>query len=106
MDQRARVRAAEREQTVVVGAGEVELEGTLTLPPAPTGIVLFAHGSGSSRHSPRNQFVAEALREASLATLLTDLLSAEEEEIDARTAQLRFDIGLLARRVTAATEWL
>jgi putative phosphoribosyl transferase len=98
--------AAEREATVVVRAGEAELEGTLTVPAAPVGVVLFAHGSGSSRHSPRNRFVAGELRRAGLATLLTDLLTAEEDELDRQTAELRFDIGLLAGRVGAATDWL
>ena len=73
---------------------------------AAGGVVLFAHGSGSSRHSRRNQFVAQRLQEAGLATLLMDLLSLEEEQEDALTGHLRFDIGLLARRLVAATEWL
>jgi pimeloyl-ACP methyl ester carboxylesterase len=68
--------------------------------------VLFAHGSGSSRHSPRNRYVARLLNEAKLATLLLDLLTAEEEAIDLRTAHLRFDIGLLAERLIGATDWL
>jgi putative phosphoribosyl transferase len=97
---------AERETTVVVTAGGVALEGTLTTPADAAGVVLFAHGSGSSRHSPRNRFVAAELQQASLATLLTDLLSAEEEAVDAETAELRFDIALLAGRVMAATDWL
>src|SRR6266511_3705388 len=100
------MRPAERETSVVVQADDAELEGALTVPGAPVGIVLFAHGSGSSRHSPRNRFVAAELRRASLATLLTDLLTAEEDELDRQTAELRFDIGLLAARVGAATEWL
>jgi pimeloyl-ACP methyl ester carboxylesterase len=69
-------------------------------------VVLFAHGSGSSRHSPRNRFVARVLREAGLATLLIDLLTADEEAVDQYTAQLRFDIGLLAQRLVGATDWL
>jgi len=69
-------------------------------------MVLFAHGSGSSRHSPRNQYVAEFLQDADLGTLLMDLLTAEEEEIDIKTAHLRFDIDLLAERLVDATEWL
>jgi putative phosphoribosyl transferase len=100
------MRTAERETSVVVHADDAALEGTLTVPAAPVGAVLFAHGSGSSRHSPRNRFVARELRRASLATLLTDLLTAEEDELDRQTAELRFDIGLLASRVEAATEWL
>ena len=78
----------------------------LALPKDARGVVLFAHGSGSSRHSSRNRYVAGELRKSGLGTLLMDLLTAEEEEIDARTGHLRFDIGLLARRLLDATEWL
>ena len=85
--------------------GEVELGGELGVPDGAAGVVLFAHGSGSSRHSPRNQFVARTIREAGVGTLLFDLLTRDEEEVDARTRHLRFDIGLLARRLLAATEW-
>jgi len=84
------------EQLVQVPAGSVTLKGNLTLPEESRAIVLFAHGSGSSRHSPRNRYVARVLNEAKLATLLIDLLTLHEEVIDARTAQLRFDIDLLA----------
>ena len=94
------------EQLVRVPAGAVTLEGNLTLPQDSHGIVLFAHGSGSSRHSPRNRYVARVLNEAKLATLLIDLLTPHEELIDARTAQLRFDIELLAERLVDATDWL
>src|ERR1700704_2310736 len=94
------------EQFVRVPAGEVMLDGNLTLPEEARAIGLFAHGSGSSRHSPRNRYVARLLNEAKLSTLLIDLLSLDEEVIDARTAQLRFDIGLLAERLVAATDWL
>jgi len=94
------------EQLVRVPAGAVTLEGNLTLPQDSHGIVLFAHGSGSSRHSPRNRYVARVLNEAKLATLLIDLLTPHEEVIDARTAQLRFDIDLLAERLVDATDWL
>jgi dienelactone hydrolase len=94
------------ERLVRVAAGPVTLEGNLTLPDGANGIVLFAHGSGSSRHSPRNRYVAQLLNEAKLATLLIDLLTSEEEAIDMRTAHLRFDIGLLAERLIAATDWL
>ncbi len=94
------------EQTVSVPAGEVSLEGNLAIPANASGIVVFAHGSGSSRHSPRNRFVAEALQQAGLATLLFDLLTTEEEHVDVRTAHLRFDIPMLARRVVAAIDWL
>lgn len=84
----------------------VRLEGILSIPEDPSGLVLFVHGSGSSRHSPRNQYVAETLQEAGMATLLFDLLTAEEEEVDQRTRHLRFDINLLARRTTGVLEWL
>jgi putative phosphoribosyl transferase len=94
------------EQLVRVPAGPVWLEGNLSLPEQPRAVVLFAHGSGSSRHSPRNRYVARVLNEAKLATLLIDLLTLDEEVIDAHTAQLRFDIGLLAERLVDATDWL
>ena len=81
----------------------VELAGTLGLPANPKGLVLFAHGSGSSRHSPRNRYVAEVLHSRGLATLLFDLLTRDEESADQRTAALRFDIALLARRLSSAT---
>ena len=81
------------------------LHGFLTVPPGAAGIVLFAHGSGSSRLSPRNQQVSDDLQEAGLATLLFDLLNQREEEVDRFSAHLRFDIGLLAHRLEAATEW-
>jgi len=98
--------ARHTEQTVQVAAGRVTLEGTLAIPADPLGVVLFAHGSGSSRHSPRNRFVAEVLREGGLATLLVDLLTTEEEAVDVRTRHLRFDIGLLAERLVGAIDWL
>ena len=82
------------------------LEGDLTIPHAAAGIIVFAHGSGSSRRSPRNRYVAGELHEAGLATLLFDLLTRAEEEMDARTAHLRFDVGLLSARLEAATDWL
>ncbi|HEY8741844.1 MAG TPA: alpha/beta hydrolase [Chloroflexota bacterium] len=94
------------QRDVLVAAGTLNLEGTLTLPPGARGIVLFAHGSGSSRHSPRNRAVAGVLQEAGLATLLFDLLTAQEEAVDQVTAHLRFDIGLLAARLVAATDWV
>lgn len=84
----------------------VVLHGDLSLPAGARGIVLFAHGSGSSRHSSRNRFVAHELNRAGLATLLLDLLTAEEEQVDAQTAELRFDIGLLAERLASATDWV
>ncbi len=91
---------------VRVPAGDVELLGDLGLPVSPRGIVLFAHGSGSSRQSPRNRAVAAALRQRGLATLLLDLLTADEEEIDLRTRHLRFDIPMLADRLGHAAAWL
>jgi putative phosphoribosyl transferase len=94
------------ERSVHVTANHVLLEGNLTLPEEAMGIVLFAHGSGSSRHSPRNRYVAQLLQEGQLGTLLLDLLTAEEERIDMRTRHLRFDIALLAERLIGATDWL
>jgi len=94
------------ERLVQITAGPVHLEGNLSVPENVTGIVLFAHGSGSSRHSPRNRCVAQVLRQGGLATLLMDLLTAAEEREDARTARLRFDINLLARRLAGAIDWL
>ena len=94
------------ERPVRVSADRVGLEGNLAFPGSARGVVLFAHGSGSGRHSPRNRYVARALREAGLATLLVDLLTEEEEEVDLRTRHLRFDIGLLAQRLVGATKWL
>src|SRR5438128_2082439 len=91
---------------VRIAAGPVTLEGDLSLPGGAHGIVLFAHGSGSSRHSPRNRHVAWLLNQAKLATLLIDLLTRDEEAIDLRTAHLRFDIGLLAERLVHATDWV
>jgi putative phosphoribosyl transferase len=95
-----------REQLAHVTAGSVTIEGNLNLPEGARAIILFAHGSGSSRHSSRNRYVARMLNEARLATLLIDLLTADEEEIDQHTGHLRFDIGLLARRLVGATDWL
>lgn len=91
---------------VRIPIGEEFLEGDLVVPQAPRGVVLFAHGSGSSRHSPRNRRVAEALQDAGIATLLMDLLTEPEERADAATGHLRFDIGLLADRLDRATTWL
>lgn len=99
-------REGPEERLVRVNAGPVTLEGNLFVPTSARGLVLFAHGSGSSRHSPRNRFVAEVLQQAGLATLLIDLLTREEERVDMVTAHLRFDIGLLAERLMGATEWL
>jgi putative phosphoribosyl transferase len=91
---------------VSVNLGAAALPGTLVIPKNAAGIVLFAHGSGSGRLSPRNRFVARVLNEAGLATLLLDLLTAEEEAVDVQTGGLRFDITLLAERVVGATDWL
>jgi putative phosphoribosyl transferase len=82
------------------------LEGDLTVPEVAVGVVLFAHGSGSSRYSRRNRYVATELNRGGLATLLIDLLTADEERVDERTAHLRFDIGLLAERLVGAIDWL
>ncbi len=92
--------------TIRVPAGDVHLEGELTLPAQATGVVLFAHGSGSSRFSSRNRFVARALEHRGLGTLLIDLLTPDEEAADQRMAHLRFDIPLLAGRLVAIVEWL
>jgi len=89
---------------IVTAAGVIE--GSLAVPPEAVGAVIFAHGSGSSRHSPRNRFVAEVLHRAGLATLLADLLTAEEERQDAVTAEYRFDIRLLAERLSDVTDWM
>jgi dienelactone hydrolase len=94
------------EAPVRVGAGRVTLEGNLAIPGGARGVVLFAHGSGSGRHSPRNQFVARQLVAAGLGTLLIDLLTEEEERAEMHTRHLRFDIGLLAGRLVGATDWL
>jgi putative phosphoribosyl transferase len=93
-------------QSVQIPAGDAVLEADLTAPDPMRGVVLFAHGSGSSRRSPRNRYVAAELQTSGLATVLTDLLTPAEEQIDARTGQLRFDIGLLALRMTFLTDWL
>jgi len=86
--------------------GEIRLEGFLDIPEHPLGVVLFVHGSGSSRHSPRNQFVARVLHQAGIATMLIDLLTAREEEYDYYTGRLRFNIDLLSERVSQVTHWL
>ena len=87
---------------VLIPAGKVSLPGTATLPDGATGIVAFAHGSGSSSHSPRNRYVAEVLHEHNIATLLFDLLTPQEDQ----TYETRFDIGLLTERLLAALDWL
>jgi putative phosphoribosyl transferase len=94
------------ERLVQIGTAKVALMGDLTVPAGAAGVVLFAHGSGSSRHSPRNRAVAAELNRSGLATLLMDLLTRDEERADATTGHLRFDIGLLAIRLIAAIDWL
>jgi len=94
------------EETVTIPVGEARIAGTLRVPDRASGIVLFAHGSGSSRFSPRNRGVAAVLERAGLATMLIDLLSKQEEKEDSRTGALRFDISLLADRLLAASSWL
>ena len=94
------------ERSLRIPADSVVLDADLAVPEPATAAVLFAHGSGSSRHSPRNRFVARELQRSGLATVLADLLTPPEEQLDARTGRLRFDIGLLARRVAAITDWL
>jgi len=89
-----------------IPAGGLALDADLVIPEAARAVVLFAHGSGSSRHSPRNRYVARELQRAGLATVLADLLTPAEEQVDARTGRLRFDIGMLGQRVTALTDWL
>ncbi len=89
-----------------MSAGPVTLEGNLVLPTGTQGVVLFAHGSGSSRFSPRNRYVARELQQGGLGTLLIDLLTEEEERIDLRTREIRFDIPLLADRLVGAVDWL
>ena len=94
------------EQILQLSLASATLEGALRIPEGATGLVLFAHGSGSSRHSPRNRYVAQSLNEGGLATLLIDLLTSAEEREDDRTARLRFNIRLLAHRVIGVSDWL
>jgi putative phosphoribosyl transferase len=94
------------ERSVRIELGSLGLDGNLTVPERARGVVLFAHGSGSSRHSPRNRYVARVLNEVGLATLLVDLLTPEVEAVDLVTRHLRFDVGLLAERLVGATDWL
>ncbi|MFI7577533.1 dienelactone hydrolase family protein [Micromonospora sp. NPDC049497] len=95
-----------RSREVTIPAGEVDLVADLLVPEETTGVVLFAHGSGSSRHSPRNVAVAHVLNRSALGTVLVDLLTPAENQVDERTAELRFDIGLLARRLAGIVDWL
>ncbi len=94
------------EREITIDTGKVRLKGTLALPAGAAGLVLFAHGSGSSRHSPRNRYVAQVLQAGGIGTLLFDLLTSEEEAVDQYSAELRFDIGLLAERLLGATQWV
>src|SRR5438034_10776544 len=96
----------EKAQDVHIRSGAAMLQGELIIPEGAKGVVLFAHGSGSSRHSPRNQFVARTIRAAGVGTLLFDLLTREEEAVDLHTGHLRFDIGLLAERLVDASRWV
>src|SRR3990172_6850858 len=93
-------------RSVLIPIDSIKLHGDLTIPKNAEGIVLFAHGSGSSRHSSRNKYVAQVLQKAGLATLLIDLLTEDEEKVDDYTAHLRFDIDLLAKRLVDTTNWL
>lgn len=93
-------------EAVRVPADGVMLDGDLVVPVGAAGVVAFAHGSGSSRHSSRNRFVASVLNEAGLGTLLLDLLTRDEEAVDLRTRHLRFNIGMLAERLVAVADWL
>lgn len=99
-------RAIIKAREVLIPCGTLRLEGELIIPEQASGVVLFAHGSGSSRHSPRNKFVARTLHNSGIGTLLFDLLTLAEEEEDRHTGHLRFDISLLSRRLIEATEWL
>lgn len=99
-------RMTEKTEIVKIPADAAMLDGDLTIPARATGLVVFAHGSGSSRHSPRNKMVARMFRESGLGTLLFDLLTPSEEAIDMQTRHIRFDIGLLGRRLADAARWL
>jgi dienelactone hydrolase len=93
-------------QSIEIPAAGVALEADIAVPAAARGLVLFAHGSGSSRHSPRNRYVADQLHQARLATVLVDLLTPQEEQVDSHTGELRFDIGLLSMRLAVLVDWL
>jgi dienelactone hydrolase len=98
--------STESPRAIRIPSGSVTLEGELCVPAGAAGVVLFAHGSGSSRHSPRNRFVAEQLHKAGLGTVLFDLLTPEEERLDAARGHLRFNIGLLTQRLVCAAHWV
>jgi dienelactone hydrolase len=93
------------EKTVTIPVADISLDGNLVIPERSRGLVIFAHGSGSSRHSPRNRYVASVLQEAGLATLLFDLLTTREERVDSVTSEMRFNIPFLATRLAAAVDW-
>jgi dienelactone hydrolase len=97
---------ATQTKEVIIQAGDAGLVGDLAIPDNAQGLVIFAHGSGSSRKSPRNRYVADLLNQGNLATLLFDLLTPEEEKIDRQTLELRFDIELLSARMTRAIDWV
>jgi dienelactone hydrolase len=94
------------DENIRIETARGNIEGDLSIPENAQGIILFAHGSGSSRHSPRNRFVADALHQRGLGTLLIDLLTAEEEQVDVETAEHRFNIDLLVERLLTASDWL
>ncbi|WP_050777989.1 dienelactone hydrolase family protein [Micromonospora sp. ATCC 39149] len=106
MARRGQVGTTTRGREVTIPAGGAGLPADVLVPAGATGVVLFAHGSGSSRHSPRNVAVAKVLHERALGTVLVDLLTQEEDRVDARTAELRFDIGLLADRLAEIVDWM
>jgi len=106
MTSQSKTSKAQFEREITLKAGKATLDGTLALPPGASGLVLFAHGSGSSRLSPRNRYVAQVLQSKGIGTLLFDLLTREEEAVDQYSAELRFDIGLLAERLIGATQWV
>jgi len=95
-----------QQAATIVPLGRIELAADIVLPDRAKGLALFAHGSGSSRHSPRNRHVANILNRGAIGTILIDLLTEEEEALDVRTAELRFDIGMLGRRLVAITDWI
>ncbi|WP_373533037.1 dienelactone hydrolase family protein [Vampirovibrio sp.] len=103
---KAQNQAILQNQEVLIDVGDESLPGILAVPNAAAGIILFAHGSGSSRLSPRNQYVARQFNQAGLATLLFDLLTSPEERLDRLTGQLRFNVGLLANRLSAVADWV
>src|SRR5512140_3279046 len=94
------------ESPVIISIGPLSLHGTISVPPAPRGLVVFAHGSGSSGRSPRNAQIAAAFYERGLATLMFDLLTTEEDRLDGQQPPLRFDIEILAERLVAVTDWV